>query len=84
MWILILKTYILNTNIMTTDTALMQAAHHLTSAQSEYSKFQSGNGSASTRARKALQEVIANVKICRKQITEEKNERKAAKAAVAA
>ena len=69
---------------MTTDTALMQAAHHLTSAQSEYSKFQSGIGSASTRARKALQEVIANVKICRKQITEEKNERKAAKAAAVA
>jgi hypothetical protein len=69
---------------MTTDTALMQAVHHLNSAQSEYSKFQSGNGAASTRARKALQEVIANVKICRKQITEEKNERKAAKAAAVA
>lgn len=43
-------------------------------------KFIAGNASASTRARKALQEIIAVAKARRTEITEEKNARKAAKA----
>ena len=43
-------------------------------------KFIAGNASASTRARKALQEIIAVAKARRNEITAEKNARKAAKA----
>jgi len=43
-------------------------------------KFIAGNASASTRARKALQEIIAVAKARRTEITEEKNARKEAKA----
>lgn len=46
----------------------------------EDEKFIAGNASASTRARKALQEIIAVAKTRRTEITEEKNARKAAKA----
>lgn len=47
----------------------------------EDDKFNSGNGAAGTRARKALQEVAKLVKARRNEITEEKNSRKEAKAA---
>ena len=43
-------------------------------------KFIAGNASASTRARKALQEIIAVAKARRSEITEEKNARQEAKA----
>ena len=43
-------------------------------------KFIAGNASASTRARKALQEIIAVAKTRRNEITAEKNARKEAKA----
>jgi hypothetical protein len=46
----------------------------------EDDKFIAGNASASTRARKALQDIIAVAKARRTEITEEKNARKAAKA----
>ena len=46
----------------------------------ENEKFDSGNGAAGTRARKALQEVAKLVKARRKEITDEKNARKEAKA----
>jgi len=42
-------------------------------------KFIAGNASASTRARKALQEIIAVAKARRTEITAEKNARKEAK-----
>lgn len=51
---------------------------------SEDSKFTSGNAAAGTRARKALQEVAKLVKARRNEITEEKNSRKAEKAAAKA
>ena len=47
----------------------------------ENAKFESGNGAAGTRARKALQEMAKLVKARRGEITEEKNARKEAKAA---
>jgi hypothetical protein len=47
---------------------------------SEDAKFSNGNNAAGTRARKALQEVAKLVKARRKEITEEKNARKEAKA----
>ena len=43
-------------------------------------KFIAGNASASTRARKTLQEIIAVAKARRNEITAEKNARKEAKA----
>lgn len=46
----------------------------------EDAKFSSGNSSAGTRARKALQEMAKLVKARRAEITEEKNARKEAKA----
>lgn len=46
----------------------------------EDEKFTAGNNAASTRARKALQEVAQLVKTRRTEITEEKNARKAAAA----
>ena len=46
----------------------------------EDEKFTSGNGAAGTRARKALQEIAKLVKARRKEITDEKNARKEAKA----
>ena len=46
----------------------------------EDEKFIAGNASASTRARKALQEIIAVAKTRRNEITAEKNVRKEAKA----
>jgi hypothetical protein len=66
---------------MNTNTSLTLINENLVIALNEYAKFQSGNGASSTRARKALQEIIANAKICRKLIVDEKNERKAAKLA---
>jgi hypothetical protein len=48
----------------------------------ENDKFESGNASAGTRARKALQEVAKLVKQRRGEITEVKNTRKEAKTAV--
>lgn len=66
---------------MNPNTALTLISEHLAFAQNEYVKFASGNGASSTRARKALQEIITNAKICRKLIADEKNERKAAKLA---
>lgn len=45
-------------------------------------KFIAGNVSASTRARKALQEIIAVAKARRNEITAEKNARKDAKISV--
>lgn len=52
---------------------------HLDAALVEDSKFVSGNGSASTRARKFLQEIILLAKQRRNAITAEKNARTAAK-----
>lgn len=46
----------------------------------EDAKFTGGNGAAGTRARKALQEIAKLVKARRKEITDEKNARKEAKA----
>jgi hypothetical protein len=46
----------------------------------ENEKFDSGNGAAGTRARKALQEMAKLVKERRKEITDEKNARKESKA----
>lgn len=46
----------------------------------EDEKFTGGNGAAGTRARKALQEIAKLVKARRKEITDEKNARKEAKA----
>jgi hypothetical protein len=45
----------------------------------EVTKFQAGNSSAGTRARKALQELIKFARTERKTIQEEKTARKAAK-----
>jgi hypothetical protein len=45
----------------------------------EDAKFSSGNSSAGTRARKALQELAKSVKARRNEITAEKNARKQAK-----
>lgn len=50
----------------------------------EDDKFINGNASASTRARKALQEIIAVAKARRNSITEEKNARQEAKAKASA
>lgn len=47
---------------------------------SEDAKFDSGNGAAGTRARKALQEMAKLIKLRRTEIQEEKNARKEAKA----
>lgn len=47
----------------------------------EDAAFDSGNGAAGTRARKALQEMAKLVKSRRAEITETKNARKEAKAA---
>jgi len=47
----------------------------------EAEKFWGGNNAAGSRARKALQEIGKYVKAERKRIQEEKNARKAAKAA---
>jgi len=47
----------------------------------ENEKFDSGNGAAGTRARKALQEMTKLIKARRSEITDEKNARKEAKAA---
>lgn len=47
---------------------------------SEDTKFNSGNGAAGTRARKALQEMTKLIKQRRTEITEEKNTRKESKA----
>ena len=47
----------------------------------ENAKFSSGNSAAGTRARKALAEMSKLIKQRRLEITEEKNSRKAAKAA---
>ena len=46
----------------------------------ENEKFQNGNASAGTRARKALAEMAKEIKARRNEITEEKNARKEAKA----
>jgi hypothetical protein len=46
----------------------------------EDEKFNNGNASAGTRARKALQEIAKLVKTRRIEITEEKNARKEVKA----
>lgn len=48
--------------------------------QVEHEKFEKGNSSAGTRARKALGELVKAVKARRNEITATKNERKAAKA----
>jgi len=47
----------------------------------EDEKFEKGNGSAGTRARKALQEIAKLVKVRRAEISEEKTSRKEAKVA---
>ncbi|NBP04467.1 MAG: hypothetical protein EBU90_31165 [Proteobacteria bacterium] len=47
----------------------------------EDEKFENGNGSAGTRARKALQEIAKLVKVRRAEISEEKTSRKEAKIA---
>lgn len=52
---------------------------HLDAALVEDVKFVAGNGSASTRARKYLQEIILLAKQRRNEITAEKNARTAAK-----
>jgi hypothetical protein len=70
--------------MINTNTALILISENLAFAQNEYIKFASGNGASSTRARKALQEIIANAKICRTLIAQEKNERKATKLAAKA
>jgi hypothetical protein len=52
----------------------------ITAFTTDDEKFITGNASASTRARKALQEIIAVAKTRRTEITAEKNARKEAKA----
>lgn len=54
---------------------------HVNSFAVEAEKFWSGNNAAGSRARKALQEIIKYGRAERKRIQEEKNTRKAAKAA---
>ena len=56
-------------------TEQLQAAMESYLAENE--KHNSGNGAAGTRARKALQEMAKLVKERRKEITDEKNARKA-------
>ena len=57
---------------------VQQIADAFATWQTEDEKFVSGNASAGTRARKALQEVSKLIKTRRTEITEEKNARKAA------
>jgi len=57
-------------------TEQLQAAMETYLAENE--KHAGGNGAAGTRARKALQEMAKLVKERRKEITDEKNARKAA------
>jgi hypothetical protein len=47
--------------------------------QVQHEKFEKGNNSAGTRARKALSELSKAIKARRNEITTTKNERKAAK-----
>tara|TARA_E500000075_G_C6832263_1_gene240891 strand:- start:245 stop:460 length:216 start_codon:yes stop_codon:yes gene_type:complete len=63
-------------NIMS-QTEAIKAAMEAFLAEDE--KFESGNGAAGTRARKALQEMTKAIKERRKEITDTKNARKAEK-----
>ena len=63
-------------NIMS-QTEAISAAMEAFLAEDE--KFESGNGAAGTRARKALQEMTKAIKERRKEITDTKNARKAEK-----
>jgi len=63
-------------NIMS-QTEAIKAAMDAFLAEDE--KFESGNGAAGTRARKALQEMTKAIKERRKEITDTKNARKAEK-----
>lgn len=62
-------------------TTLEQLKTKFDEFMSEDAKFTSGNSAAGTRARKALQELGKLIKTRRTEITEEKNVRKAEKAA---
>jgi hypothetical protein len=62
---------------MTTTQQLLDA---IEAWKVEDEKFNNGNSSAGTRARKALQEIAKLVKARRVEITEEKTARKEAKA----
>lgn len=53
----------------------------MTAYQAESAKFEAGNASAGTRARKALAELAKAIKARRNEITETKNARAEAKAA---
>ena len=52
---------------------------HLEAYKTEHEKFEKGNNSAGTRARKALSELSKAVKARRNEITDTKNERKESK-----
>jgi hypothetical protein len=67
----------------TTSTDESQLSFFFRTAQAEEAKFNSGVNASSTRARKALQEVIRLAKLKRKEITDTLNSRKAAKVASA-
>lgn len=68
----------METNTTESET-LSKLKFYLETAQAEYTKFISGNNSASTRARKALQELMKLAKSSRKEITDLRNERNLAK-----
>jgi len=59
---------------------VQQITDAVTAWQVEDEKFAAGNGSAGTRARKALQEIAKLVKVRRNEITAEKTARKEAAA----
>lgn len=63
-----------------TQTAHTDIKTALESYEAEHAKFEAGNSSAGTRARKALAELGKAVKARRNEITETKNARKEAKA----
>lgn len=63
--------------LKTTDAIQAQMNEYL----AENAKFEAGNASAGTRARKALAEITKLVKVRRNEITEEKNARAEAKKA---
>ena len=68
----------METNTTSSET-LSQLKFYFETAQTEYAKFIAGNNSASTRTRKALQEVMRLAKVGRKEVTDLRNERLQAK-----
>lgn len=60
-------------------TTLEQIKAVMATLETEDAKFEAGNASAGTRARKALQDLAKLAKVRRAEITETKNARKEAK-----